>query len=600
MLPVVREAPALGGRALRCRRGLLDDREGKELLAGGADLDLRPHLRADRNGPTTGRYCPRMGRRSRTAPAARQKSYTIETEWTSADLALLEDLLAAEALLPEDAPRALLSIRLSVLTEDTTSPVRQELDLRIKAREMGCRVVGVASDLNVSATKVPPWKRKQLGDWLNNRAPEFDVILFWKLDRFVRRLSDLSAMIDWCLKYGKNLVSKHDPIDLKSTVGKIMVTIIGGIAEIEAANTSTRVTSLWDYTKTQSDWLVGKPTYGYKTAEKDGKVVLVYDEDAYKALHWARRMARRGVSASYMVRVIKRSKLMGEGLTTTTLLRRLRNPGLMGLRVEVKQEKGKRRSVLVLGTDGKPIRVAPPIFTPEEFDTLQADLDKRSKDQPHRQPGGATKFLGVLICHDCKTHMTNHTSTNRIGTYSYLRCQGCKSGGYGIPNAEMVYGRLVLDVLEAIGDFPVQVREYAKGADARKEAKRLEESISQYMKDLEPGGRYTKTSFTRERAQATLDRLITELAAIDPATTQDRWVNVHNGKTFREQWEEGGIDAMAADLFRVGIRCEVTRTKVPKQRAPEVHLRLLIPKDVRERLVIKEDDFAGALGGRRQ
>lgn len=33
--------------------------------------------------------------------------------------------------------------------------------------------------------KVPPWKRKELGDWLNNRAPEFDEILFWKLDRFV-------------------------------------------------------------------------------------------------------------------------------------------------------------------------------------------------------------------------------------------------------------------------------------------------------------------------------------------------------------------------------------------------------------------------------
>ncbi|MGW1149603.1 recombinase family protein, partial [Streptomyces sp. NPDC002454] len=87
----------------------------------------------------------------------------METEWTASDLALLEDLKKAEALLPADAPRALLSIRLSVLTEDTTSPVRQELDLRLLAREKGCRVVGVASDLNVSATKVPPWKRKELG-----------------------------------------------------------------------------------------------------------------------------------------------------------------------------------------------------------------------------------------------------------------------------------------------------------------------------------------------------------------------------------------------------------------------------------------------------
>lgn len=187
-----------------------------------------------------------MGKRTRTRAATDRGLYSIDAEWSEADLALLRELKKAEALLLDDAPRALLSVRLSVLTDDTTSPVRQELDLRLLARERGCRMVGVASDLNVSATKVPPWKRKELGDWLNNRAPEFDEILFWKLDRFVRRLSDLSTMIDWCLKYGKNLVSKNDSIDLTTTAGKIMVTIVGGIAEIEAANTSTRVASHQD------------------------------------------------------------------------------------------------------------------------------------------------------------------------------------------------------------------------------------------------------------------------------------------------------------------------------------------------------------------
>ncbi|GHB23474.1 hypothetical protein GCM10010306_015570 [Streptomyces umbrinus] len=118
------------------------------------------------------------------------------------------------------------------------------------------------------------------------------------------------------------------------------------------------------------------------------------------------------------------------------------------------------------------------------------------------------------------------------------------------------------DALKVLGDFPVQVRQYAEGAEVRREIKRLQESIALYMKELEPGGRYTKTRFTKEQAETTL---------------------------------EGGMKAMAADLYRVGIRCEVTRTKVPKVRAPKVHPRLLIPKDVRERLVIREDDFAEAL-----
>ncbi|GAB2729784.1 recombinase family protein [Kitasatospora kifunensis] len=550
-------------------------------------------------------------RRGRARSAAAREQYSVDTEWTEADLALLEKLKRKEALLPADALRGLVSVRLSVLTEDTTSPVRQELDLRILALEQGIRVVGVASDLNVSATKVPPWKRKQLGDWLNNRAPEFDVLLFWKMDRFIRRLTDLSTMIDWCLKYGKNLISRNDTLDLTTAVGKILATLIGGLAEIEATNTSTRVTSLWDYTKTQSDWLVGKPTFGYVTTEDEkGNVVLAIDEDAHRALRWCHQAALRGVSTRRMAIVLKRSGLCGSGLTTATLLRRLRNPALLGYRVEEDKNGGIRRSKLILGRDGKPIRVAPPIFTEEEFDALQAALDRRSTKQPTRQPGGATKFLGVLICSDCKSNMNvQHTvrtverpptpdapsgesPTVEVFRYAYLRCQKCRSGGLGAPNPDVIYAKLVEDVLSVLGDEPVQIREYARGEEARKELKRLEEAVAYYMRELAPGGRFAKTRFTREQGQETLDKLIADLEAIDPDTAQDRWMNVHNGKTFRQQWEAGGIGAMSADLLRVGIKCEVTRTKIPRQRAPQVHLKLMIPKDVRDRLVIKPDDFA--------
>ncbi|MBT2489011.1 recombinase family protein [Streptomyces sp. ISL-96] len=491
-----------------------------------------------------------MGKRkSRTATAEARQQYEVGTEWTEADLALLEELQRAEVLLPEDAPRALLSVRLSVLTDGTTSPVRQELDLRIKAGEMGCRIVGIASDLNVSATKVPPWKRKQLGNWLNHRAPEFDVLMFWKLDRFVRRLTDLSTMIDWCLKYGKNLVSKHDAIDLTTTAGKVMVSIIGGVAEIEAINTSTRVSSLWDYTKTQSGWLVGKPTYGYKTdAGEGGRTVLVFDPNARKALLWCRKAALRrggGVSATYMVKILIRSGLCGPGLTTTTLLRRLRNPALMGYRVEEDKESGSRRcSKLVLGKDGRPIRVADPdpIFTEVEFETLQAAVNRRTNGSwRQRASGEASVFIKVLVCVDCGTSMAVHKTVTNGRAYEYLRCQKCPSGGLGAPNPQVVYNELVTDVLSLLGDFPVQTRKYAKGAGT--------------------------------------------------CTNEDRWVTVDNSRTFRERWNSGGMEAMAGDLRRVGVKCQVTRTKLPKVRAPKVHLTLLIPQDMGDRLVIKEDDF---------
>ncbi|MDQ0601765.1 hypothetical protein QF037_006110 [Streptomyces canus] len=406
-------------------------------------------------------------------------------------------------------------------------------------------MVGVASDLNVSATKVPPWKRKELGDWLNNRVPEFDELFFWKLDRFVRRLADLSTMIDWCLEHKKNLVSKNDTIDLTTTVGKIMVTVIGGIAEIEATNTSNRVTNLWNYTKSQSNWLVGKPSYGYETSEDDGgKVVLAINPTAYRVLHWCRTAAlrQRPASARRMVKVLVRSGLCGPGLTAATLLRRLRNPALMGYRVEEDKNGGVRRSKIVLGKGGRPVRVAEPIFAEGEFESLQEALDRRGKKQPVRGPGGATHFLGILVCQGCGTNLTVQKTITNGRTYAYLRCNGCKAGGRGAPNPDDVYSKLVEDILKVLGDEPVLTREYRQGTGAG----------------------------------------------------EDRWVAVHNGGTFRERWQEGGMEVMSADLLRAGVQCEVERIKVKGVRTPHISMRLMIPKDVQQRLVLKVNAFTEA------
>jgi hypothetical protein len=112
------------------------------------------------------------------------------------------------------------------------------------------------------------------------------------------------------------------------------------------------------------------------------------------------------------------------------------------------------------------------------------------------------------------------------------------------------------------------------------------------MTGLEPGGRFTKTRFTEDQAEKTLDDLIQQLNAMAPESTQDRWVAVHDGKSFRDRREEGGMEAMATDLLRFAVKCKIKRTKVPGVRAPRIHMKLMIPRDVRDRLILQEDDFA--------
>ncbi|MFE3113398.1 recombinase family protein [Kitasatospora indigofera] len=518
---------------------------------------------------------------------------TAVTHWRESDLSLLEELGQKDRSLPEDAPRALLSIRLSTFTAETTSPARQELDLRLLALERGYRVVGIASDLNVSATKVPPWKRRELGVWLNERAPDFDVLLFWKLDRFVRRLTDLNVMIGWCLKHRKNLVSRHEAIDLATPAGIAMIEVIAKVAEIEATGNGTRVASLWDYTKTQSDWLVGKPPYGY-TIDRSGKLAI--DEGAYRVLRWCHGAALRGVSARRMTTVLARARIPtggGGNWTASTLLHRLRNPALLGLRVTEDKTSGARRSKIVHGRDGNPIRVAEGIFTESEWQALQAALASRSKAQPARAPGGATRFLGILVCANCATNMTVHRSRGRKRTYEYLRCRNCPSGGLGAPNPEIVYHRLFDQAMAALGGEPVRVREYVTGADRRERRKVLEDGIAAYMAELEPSGRFTDNAFARERAEKRLESLIAQLNELGPEGAEDRWIQVGNGETFGRRWERGGPEEMADDLRRAGLVCRIHRSKIPRTRAPEVRLELTVPKNVADLLVIKSNSFEG-------
>ncbi|MFJ7246465.1 recombinase family protein [Kitasatospora sp. NPDC098652] len=467
-----------------------------------------------------------------------------QAHWRENDLALRDELLKEEERLPRNAPRALLSVRLSAFTTDTTSPVRQELDLRLLARERGFRVVGVASDLNASATRVPPWKRRQLGRWLNDRAPDFDVLLFWKLDRFVRRLTDLDVMIAWCADHGKNLVSKHEVIDLSTAAGKELAKVIGSVAELEAGGTSTRITSLWAYAKTQSDWLVGKPPYGY-TTNAAGK--LVVEAAAHRVLRWCYGAALRGVSARRMAAVLLRAGIPTGGggrWTAATLLRRLRNPALRGWRVEMDTEARTRRSRIVRDRNGDPVRVAEPIFSEPEWQALQAALASRATPQPRRSPGGATEFLGVLVCADCDTNMTVQRTRTNQRTYAYLRCRTCPSGGLGAPQPGAVYERLFADVMTRLGDLPVHVREYQTGT----------------------GG--------------------------DDGPTRPCWTLSSSGETFRDRWHREGTATMADDLRRARVVCRVRRTKVSGQRAPEVGLELAVPPDAEEGLIVKRDAFA--------
>ncbi|RUP35932.1 MAG: recombinase family protein, partial [Gordonia sp. (in: high G+C Gram-positive bacteria)] len=87
--------------------------------------------------------------------------------------------------------RALIVTRLSRSTEASTSIDRQKRACRKLCKERGYDVIDTVEDPDVSAA-TKPFDRPELGPWLNDRHPEYDVIVVYRMDRLVRRLLDLA------------------------------------------------------------------------------------------------------------------------------------------------------------------------------------------------------------------------------------------------------------------------------------------------------------------------------------------------------------------------------------------------------------------------
>lgn len=60
-----------------------------------------------------------------------------------------------------------------------------------------------------------------------------DVLLVWKIDRLFRKTAYLLDFIEFLKNHNINFVSKNENIDLSSPTGKLVLTLLGAISEME-------------------------------------------------------------------------------------------------------------------------------------------------------------------------------------------------------------------------------------------------------------------------------------------------------------------------------------------------------------------------------
>ena len=63
-----------------------------------------------------------------------------------------------------------------------------------------------------------------------------DYVLVFKLSRFGRNARDVLNSLEFIMKYGVHLMCVEDGLDFSTSMEKMMITILGAVAELEREN----------------------------------------------------------------------------------------------------------------------------------------------------------------------------------------------------------------------------------------------------------------------------------------------------------------------------------------------------------------------------
>lgn len=178
----------------------------------------------------------------------------------------------------------------------------QKERLRKEASHREMRIVGEYSDEGKSGKNVAgrPEFRKMLAD-IKSGKDNVDYVLVFKLSRFGRNTADTLNSLQYMEDYGVNLLCVEDNIDSAGASGKLMISVLAAVAEIERENIKEQTMAGRQQKARDGLWNGGFAPYGYKLVNVDGQKskMLVVDEEEAKLIRliYEKYLQGMGVSA---------------------------------------------------------------------------------------------------------------------------------------------------------------------------------------------------------------------------------------------------------------------------------------------------------------
>ena len=107
---------------------------------------------------------------------------------------------------------------------------------------------------------------------------EIDYILVYKLSRFGRNAADILNSLEYVQSYGVNLICIEEGIDSSQTSGKLLISVLSAVAEIERENIIEQTMNGRREKARQGGWNGGFAPYGYYL--KDNQLLIEESEAA--------------------------------------------------------------------------------------------------------------------------------------------------------------------------------------------------------------------------------------------------------------------------------------------------------------------------------
>lgn len=104
-----------------------------------------------------------------------------------------------------------------------------------------------------------PQFMQMMGDIETERDPDISFVLVFKLSRFGRNAADVLNSLQTLQDYGVNLVCVEDGIDSSKDSGKLTITVLSAVAEIERENILVQTMEGRKQKAREGKWNGGRP-----------------------------------------------------------------------------------------------------------------------------------------------------------------------------------------------------------------------------------------------------------------------------------------------------------------------------------------------------